>query len=120
LDFTEVQVSVVVASDVAIALEFAALHRAYQSLFAHGLDKTFRQNDHAVLSSFGAALENGADDNVAHFVQGHWPAAELLGNYYQRSRGGLANAQSQMPCGPAHADDNIPTGGRAGIFSQVA
>src|SRR5438046_293465 len=112
--------SMLVAADFAVALELPALHCAYQARFAHGLDESFGQNNHTVLSSFGAALENGADNYVANLVQSHWPAAELLGNHNQGRRGGFADAQSQMPSGSAHADDNVPTGCGAGVFGQVA
>ena len=45
---------------------------------------------------------------------------ELLGDDGERGGGGLGDAQRQMAGRAAHADDEIPAGGGAGVFHEVA
>ena len=51
---------------------------------------------------------------------GERPVRELLGDDRERGGGGLADAQRQVPGRPAHADDQVPAAGGAGVLGQVA
>src|SRR5205085_649496 len=60
------------------------------------------------------------DDDVADLVKADAPALELFGDDGESGGRRLADAQGEMAGGPAHADDEIPASGGAGVLGQVA
>src|SRR5262245_25035713 len=106
--------------DAAILSELAALHRGGQALFADGSDQTFGEDDDAVMQLLHLALDDRADDDVAKLIEGDVPAGKFLGNDGERGRRCLADAQRQMSRGPAHADDQVPARGGAGVLEKTA
>ena len=76
-DFAETEVAVLVAQDVAIALDLAFGQRLDQGLFAHRFNQPLGEDDDAVLGAFGAAFDDGADDDVAKVVHASPGACEI-------------------------------------------
>ena len=72
-DFAETQMAVLVADNLAETFELAFRQRLDQTLFAHRFDEAFGEDDNAVLRTFGAALDDGADDDVANFIHRDLP-----------------------------------------------
>ena len=119
-NFAQAQMAVVVAQDLAEPFQMSVGQRLDQTLLAHRLDETFGQDDHAVLRTFGATFDDGADDDVAHFVHRDLAVAEFLGDDGEGGRGGLGDAEREMPGRASHADDDVPARGGARVLHQVA
>ena len=119
-NFAQTQMAVVVAQHLAVAAQFAFGHRLNQPLFAHGFNQSFGEDNQPVLRTFRFALDDGANDDVANLVHRDLAIAEFLRDDGNRGRRGLADAKREMPRGAAHANDEIPTRGGAGVFHQIA
>ena len=109
----------VVADDFAEAFELAFGEGLDEALFAHGFNEAFGEDGNAVEAAFGAAFDDGADDDVADFIDGDGAAAEFLGDDGEGGGGGLGDAKGEVTGGAAHADDEVPTGGGPGVFHEV-
>ena len=120
LNLAQTQVVVLIAGHGAVAAQMNLIHGLDQGLVADTLDEPLGQDDDAVFSSLHLALDDRADDDVAQLIERDGGAAKLFGNYGEGRRGGLADAESEVPRGPAHADHQIPARGRAGVLGQVA
>ena len=84
-----------------------------------GQDQPFRQHGHAVGAAGGAALDDGAGEDVDERLQADPPAGELLG--YERQGGArrLADAERQVPRLAAHGGHEVPARCRLAVDHQV-
>src|SRR5437763_1248881 len=109
-----------IADDFAVTSRLAPFHNRYQFFFPDSFDEPLREDHDAVKQIKAAAFDHRAYDNVAKLVQGNRTGLKFFGNDRQGSSGRFADAKGQMACRSTHADNDIPTRGRAGIFSQIA
>lgn len=112
--------AVLVAGDGPVASQAALVHGLDKGLFADALDEPLGQDDDAVPRLFGLGLDDGADDAIAQVVERDLGAAKLFGDDGERGGGSLADAQGQVPRGPAHADGQVPARRGTGVLGQVA
>ncbi len=89
--------AVVVANDFSEALQLAVGQRLDQTLFAHGFNQAFGEDDEAILRTFGAALDDGADDDVANFIHGDLASAKFLGMIDSVAAAALAMPSARCP-----------------------
>ena len=73
----------------------------------------------AVIVARRAALDDRADDRVDDERRSNSVVAELFGDHGERRAGGFAHAERQRARLAAHADAQIPAGGRARVFHQA-